>query len=540
MNQFEIELDDGTVFTVEAADEAAARQVVEQHLGEQKPHRPQGVHAQYLPEQSPSAETLQKLRNRGIAPAGSPLKEFLDQGASGYDAYSAGKASGNTLDFDDEIGAAMDAPISAAADYIQGRNKDKTLAQRYNDKRKQLDVGKRYLANKHPKSYMAGQLAGGLGLGAAKGGAALINSTNKAIAAGAGFAGAQSIGNARPGARTENLVEDMLIGGATAGIIDRVGLSLAKRSAKKAIPELSSSKSIKAEAGRLYDVMDASRVAFRGDAYRRELNTLAGKMFSKGFDRRTNSHPALNPIVDQLIEAQNYGLSIRDLERFRQSAVGVILDNPDKKDTRRLAGTIVSAIDKMVDRSGNWTAGNAAAIQSVKEARRLWRMAVKADLIEEATYKAGNAASGYQKGLENEFRKILNKRYLRESFSPQEIKTMERITNGTLTRNAVREVGKAGFKLNGNNWLGGATASAAGGAVGSLFGPVGTIAGAVLPNVAAAGARGVTTRMTQNAVNDLGRTVAGGGRMPRLLLQPYSTLPLIGATSTQIPATHQK
>ena len=137
--------------------------------------------------------------------------------------------------------------------------------------------------------------------------------------------------------------------------------------------------------------------------------------------------------------------------------------------------------------------------------RSLWTKAKKSETIEAAIEKAARTASGFENGIRQEFRAILNNPKRSRGFSQAEKEAMERVVLGK-GANLYKLIGKLGFALQGNRMLGGMIGTAAGA---SLAGPPGAAGVMAAGALAAQGAERATL---QNALT--ARAMAATGQKP--------------------------
>lgn len=176
---------------------------------------------------------------------------------------------------------------------------------------------------------------------------------------------------------------------------------------------------------------------------------------------------------------------------------------------KRIVSMMIDELDDFIDnlKPSDLVSGNADDLgKNLGEFRRLWTRAKKSEAIEDAIEAASRTASGFENGIRNEFRKILNNPKRARGFSQEEKKLMERIILGK-GANLYKLLGKLGFGLAGNRYLGGMVGTAAGGAVG---GPLGAAGVPMLGAGAASAAEAATLRNALTA-----RAAVATGRVPQ-------------------------
>ncbi|WMT88281.1 hypothetical protein NO932_06630 [Pelagibacterium sp. 26DY04] len=234
--------------------------------------------------------------------------------------------------------------------------------------------------------------------------------------------------------------------------------------------------------GRLFTSIQNSVSRFRPNANLDPRSTGALQVIQQVFD-------------DVMAPGSNVAPDLQDLHMLRQAAQRAAVSSEGRDSV--IANTIVRQIDDFVngltpaDIGGGMDPTQAA--QALQDGISTWARANKVGLIEEAIYRAQNAASGFENGLRVEFRKILNNRNLRTQFTGPELEAIANVVQGTTGANLAKLIGRFGF---GSGQASTGIGGAAGMALGDMaFGPVGMVLG---PTIGAAG-RSASERMTANA-----------------------------------------
>lgn len=372
-----------------------------------------------------------------------------------------------------------------------------------------------------PVASAAGQAAGVVlplaALGATQaGGYALGNTGNllTRVFAGGTSGGALAFGDtlARTG-DVEQAVDSAKWGaaGGAAGPLIAKGASVAWNGVKSALQGASggvddaASQGLKSIAGEMFQQSEAAGVTIDPVAYDRFVASVSEAM-KKG---RVNAilSPDAKAVLDELVAkgdelaSSGNGITLGEMHDLRQIANSVA--GSIKGRDQVLGPQIVDKLDEFLDGlTANDIGGGIdpnKAVDTLQTAIGTWHVAKKAQMIEEAIYKAQNAASGVENGLRTQFRAILNNENKRRGFSPDEIQMMEEVANGTVGANLLRLMGKFGF--------GGGTASnMLGGTIGTtLATTVGGPAAGLLAGGGASAARLGAEKMTgaaaQNALS---------------------------------------
>lgn len=337
----------------------------------------------------------------------------------------------------------------------------------------------------------AGQFAPGALLGPG-------NLGRKAVIGGASALASESAGQMTEGTALEPYAR---AGGALAGGMVGSKLRMPGRG-----PALPTARDIKDSAGYsdLKPVMQAARVD--KPTYRSMVQELRG--VADDFGMVPEQHAAFESILRRhSAAAAKNGASMQDLEILRRSLANAGKSATDAS-ARELSRRMIETLDKAVDGiPGGGQVFNGQTIDDAKtaltQARETWRTGVKAEMVEMATERARNVASGFENGLRVEFRKILNNKTLSRMFTETEKQAMQQVVRGTFKGNMMRWIGGFGVPLdNGRNFLGSAMGAGVGGTIGAAMGgPVGAaIGGPLLMGIGTAAKAGANAATRNNAV----------------------------------------
>lgn len=216
----------------------------------------------------------------------------------------------------------------------------------------------------------------------------------------------------------------------------------------------------------------------------------------------------------QRAQASNGG-TLYDLELLRRSLRNVA-DNTMNKTTQALSSRLVDKLDVAVDQlsAANIAASGATGtpvVNVLKDARQAYRVGIKAQIIENATEHAKNAASGFENGLRVEFRKLLRPN-VAKNFDETELQAIRSVVRGTPSANALRWLGGFGVPVdNGRNFLGSVIGGGVGSTIGSMVaGPAGAaVGGPLLMGVGTAAKLGANAA-TRNQAGLVDALVKGG------------------------------
>ena len=136
------------------------------------------------------------------------------------------------------------------------------------------------------------------------------------------------------------------------------------------------------------------------------------------------------------------GVPMSEMNIMRRQA-GVAAGNIGNRTESAVGTRMVNAIDDYVDEAAPALGEKAA------EARRMWGVLRRSELIDQAFERAGTAASGFENGLQQEFRRILRSPALSRGFSAAEKQAMRSVVNGGALHGLLRQVGRFGIDFGG-------------------------------------------------------------------------------------------
>ncbi|AHD10000.1 hypothetical protein [Phaeobacter gallaeciensis] len=130
-------------------------------------------------------------------------------------------------------------------------------------------------------------------------------------------------------------------------------------------------------------------------------------------------------------------MGFRDLDILRRQAQ-VPAGNASNRVEAAIGSQMVEGLDDVLRQAAPDTASE------VDLARRMWGQLRRTELIDDAVYRAQNAASGFENGIRVQVRRILNNPKQRRLFGDEEVKAMEAVVQGTSASNALKKAGKFG------------------------------------------------------------------------------------------------
>ena len=267
-----------------------------------------------------------------------------------------------------------------------------------------------------------------------------------------------------------------LVGGAAGGVLgEAVGSALGNRAARRQTAALAPSReALDQMARQSYQAADNAGVWFSPPAYGSLVNDIRQAVSQGGFDH--GLHPAVQRVITRMEEEGGNAVTLGQLDRLRRVAGSAARSSvPDEG---RLGSMIIDHIDDFIDRAGPQSVifgrGQEGA-QALQQARAAYAARSRADRIERAFQQADDNAgvAGSGANIDNTIRqaarRLLNNRNDIRGFSEAEVAALREVARGTLTRNALRYVGKAAP----TGIVSGALSAGTGGAA---LGPVGAVA----------------------------------------------------------------
>lgn len=408
-----------------------------------------------------------------------------------------------TFGFDDEIGSGLRTGFGFLGDYgkaVQEARDLKARAQQTN-----------------PIAYGTGQIAGAIPsafipLGAAARGAGLAAKMGRGALTGAAMGGVYGAGaadeNKMEGAK-QGAIAGGVLGGALPAVGNVIGKTVGRSVGKKLAP---AADAIKNRAQDWYTRADDIGLVINQPALKRLSNRANAVLYDAGVDSdiTPKAFKALQNVVD---EAANPGSSLKSVELLRRKAMNAanVMDGSDRALGSKLVREIDDFFESLTPADVN-AADRLRATRVLSGARQLYRTSRKTQLIEDAMENAKNAASGYENGLRNEFRKFLKTKNGRNvyGFTSEEVRAIRRVIHGggPASGNLLRLAGTFGIPVDqGRNWLGAVTS----GGLGTVA--VGPLGGAAALAVGT-GARKLSQLSTRRAADLARATAALSGRAP--------------------------
>jgi len=259
----------------------------------------------------------------------------------------------------------------------------------------------------------------------------------------------------------------------------RIEAGQIKTAIAKSTPQIDQ---LKEAASAVYKELDDSGITLKTNAYNSMVKKIVSDATDSGFSRRTGGVllPKSNAVINALEEGVESGVpfTLKEIDSLRKQA-GIAVKAIDNPADSAVSSSIISSIDDFLDNAGDASLnkGNVPSSEvgpKYKAARELWGRSRRSELVNEAIFKAGNQASGFENGIVTQFRSLLNNKKTRKMFKPDELKAISDVVKGDFKRTFAKLVGKFGFSEGHATGLIGGSLGVAGGA--TLFGPVGAVA----------------------------------------------------------------
>jgi hypothetical protein len=493
---------------------------------------PDGSVAEF-PDGTPPDVMKRALQKRFGAPQQAAPKQGRVQAAAqpqlpsllggSFGAATEGSHAGLMGGFDDEITAGMLAPVDAAIDWFKGDGFD--MGKAYTRKQQALDAQKAQRREQHPVASIAGEVAGGLGLGAgaAKAGLTLAAAPRASMAArigtgaaeGAGYGALYGAGEAKPGERLSGAGTGAAIGGLAGGAIGGIGGAMAKRSARQSMPAAPAVDDLANQSHALYDKARQAGVAIKPQSFDRiaaNVQLVAGRL-------NKDLRPNTAGIVDDVLAMRGQPISLDQFDELRQ-VVGQSMKRAQPQDVRTLE-RIKMVLDNFGDNAapGDIT-GDVRGFGFIKEARKLWARKAKTEIVEELMDAADVATGKYtQSQMANTIRLKMAQLYRNKAklngFSKEEQALIRQMAKGGSSSRVINLFAKFAPR--------GVVSALAGPALGgAVAGPAGAVAAPIVGHIAGRAA----DRGAMAAANQL-RDAAARGFIPQIPQLPNRLAPMI-------------
>jgi len=292
------------------------------------------------------------------------------------------------------------------------------------------------------------------------------------------------------------------IGGA---IVKQTATGLVTKGAKKLLTEAAPTiEGLKKAARSVYRDLENSGVSVNSGSIGKLAGSLSQVARQKGFHGKI--HPKVGVALNEFKLAADSGANLKLSEVDNLRRIMGAAAKSSEPDEARLGVLLSNRIDDFLDNAGKneLTKTSADIGAKYKDARQLWRRVKKSEQLAEVFDKAQLQASGFENGIRTQFRSILKNKKQRKGFTPDEIKAMREVVQGTNLQNMAKLLGRFGFgEGQASNMLMG-YAGIAGGAVAG--GPVGAV---VVPSVGQL-SRKLAQRLTREGAKNADLMIRAG------------------------------
>jgi hypothetical protein len=458
-----------------------------------------------------------------------------------FNAATEGLHAGAMGGFDDEITAGVWSPFRAAGDWMQGEGFD--IGRAYSEKQQELDAMKQQRREDHPIASVAGEVVGGLGVGAgaSKAGLSLAGRTVPGLSKiaprtakvlpaaieGAAYGGVYGAGESKPGERLEGAATGAAIGAATGGVVQGVGNAVATRATQKAVSATAPSADDLGNASQaLYRASEAEGVRYQAPAIQglgQRLKSAAGRIN----DRLRPKTAGFMDDVDNLFTSD---MSLEEFDEFRKS-LNMEIRRATPDDARTL-GALKRTVDDFADNVSpqDFTGDGQKATALLKQARETWAKHKKTETIEklldfaDVDGKGRYTQSGFANAIRQEMKKLYKsiKRGKDAGWSKEEVALIRQMAEGGSNSRIVNLFAKFAPR--------GVVSIGLGQAVGSLMPGVGNVAMPVIGHLAGEAA----DRGALNAAQTLRAGAATGralGVAPQVTKKAGIAIPALASSS---------
>jgi len=268
----------------------------------------------------------------------------------------------------------------------------------------------------------------------------------------------------------------------------------------------------------IYDELNNLGVKIKPDRFTGLTSRIQSQLIKNGIDKDVT--PKSSKAFNRLKERVGDEITLTELDTLRSVAKGAANDVNSPQEAL-LGNIIIDNIDEFLSFSGEQifnkpTGLDVPVSKRFQAARELWGRGRKSELITDALEKAENQATGFENGIRNQFRSIINNKKQKRFFTESEILDMKKVVRGDKTSNFFKLLGKFGFSEGqAKNVIGGSLGLGAGFAIG---GGAGAAAAVTLGSSGRFVSR-IITEGRANLFNDLLRAGRNGRRITRAYIE---------------------
>lgn len=220
---------------------------------------------------------------------------------------------------------------------------------------------------------------------------------------------------------------------------------------KKIAKMAQSQEAVSKQTNQAYRELRNAGISYDDRDYRRILGYLARKLDADGMVAEDT--PRTMGQIKRLAGLVGNPVEFKDLESIRRGLGEILSEGPAVSNTdKKAAGMVRDALDALT-RSGkaktNGLISPAEANAKMKAARELAQRNIIARDLDEMGRKAQNYTSGYESGMKLQLKSYLNSKKGRmlAKTSPEVYQAFQEARGGSLSRNALATLGRAGVDL---------------------------------------------------------------------------------------------
>jgi hypothetical protein len=324
------------------------------------------------------------------------------------------------------------------------------------------------------------------------------------------------------GAATQAVTEtsESPLAGTLAGVATALPFGIKAPRRTEAIPTITE---LKRNASALYKEAEEAGIVFKKDPFQSFTKELEVKLKKTGLDKDVT--PTSFAVLNRIKEDAKKSNTLGDIDTLRKVAKGAASSTDNAE--RNLGRMIIEELDNFVETADPdmFLVGNKKGIDAIKNARESYKMAVKAETLDDIFNVAELRASANftQSGMEQALRSRLvnlavNKKKMR-AFTQVEQQAIRETAKGGSLQNFYRAIGKYAPTSSIPTGIG----AGLGASIGSTFGlPGAFIGGAAVPAIGGA-ARKAATDIGLRKFKELEQSLRLG-RQPRLFETPRQVL----------------
>lgn len=291
------------------------------------------------------------------------------------------------------------------------------------------------------------------------------------------------------------------------------------------VPKVPTLDELRAASQAAYKASEDAGVVVSGKGLNKLLAEIQGEWANLGY--RPGLHRQAARFYREIVnDAKRGNITLKGLDGLRQVARSAY--TTDSPATNKMLEKAVKRIDRFIetmDPATDMVMGDKqAGVAALKQARELWHRMAKADQVQQAIergmLKASTNASGgnVENEVRKEIRRLVTNPKKTRGWTQDEIAAAKQVASGTITNNALRQLGRTGLQGNG---------------VGLMFGGIGIgdlMRGNPVPLAMSIGgtiAKPISTAMSNSRARNLAELMRAGGsqaavRGPQNALQRLS------------------